>query len=733
MDDENKEKEKDKGKDKDKPNTGVSPDASGDEEDYDEEEVDDEHPGDPDLDIKAEPEAWSVHVDKKIIKRMNAKDIKRQDVIHELIQTEVHHVRTLKIMQKIFYKGMLDYLSQDTAYQILPRLDDLLQINGDFLNRLKASEGEDTVVNSIGDILEEQFSGENGEKMKSAYGEFCSNHMEGVELYKKLLRTDKKFAHFIKKCNTNKYCRRLSIPECITLVTQRLTKYPMLIEAIVKTTKESKPDFSSLKNSITLVRMILQSVDQTIKDYEKQKLLQDMKVKLDLKVTVNFKNGKIKNIDFASNASKLVHDGVLLWKTARGKLYETRVLVMEDMLVFLQEKDQKYSLLSLDQKAPIVRLKKLIVREVATDRKAIFLVSTSSQGPEMYEIVCESPAEKKRWMEIIREAVANAPGDENPDDNTLITTAAGERRKIILRRASELIEQVHNKDLEDADRGKHLAEMQELVSQIEAMEKEKSKMDADKNKELAKTKDSLVVAMQQVQSTVSSEDPSSEEAQSDTQASSSSLSVPGGVPKRAETFSGFDSKLKPDNLNKDNINRASSMRTERPGVSLPSRQLPGAVSPVAGASPKIKHKRRSSGGGGAWSFLSKSSGKEDKEQSGSTGDLASDSPSSSPSQTRIPSPLPGQELDTATDSDGGVKSARFRPVKEQGGSTSPPLQIKADHQQGRLKHNLREQVQQLSSPRAQRKALPFIKDEEDKEREQKDQNPPGATQEVIYF
>ena len=32
---------------------------------------------------------------------------------------------------QIFYKGMLDYLSQDTAYQILPRLDDLLQINGE--------------------------------------------------------------------------------------------------------------------------------------------------------------------------------------------------------------------------------------------------------------------------------------------------------------------------------------------------------------------------------------------------------------------------------------------------------------------------------------------------------------------------------------------------------------------------------------------------------------------------
>ena len=124
-----------------------------------------------------------------------------------------------------------------------------------------------------------------------------------------------------------------------------------------------------------------------------------------------------------------------------------------------------------------------------------------------------------------------------------------------------------------------------------------------------------MAAIQQVQSTLSSEDPSSEEAQSETQGTSSSLSVPGVGPKRAETFSGFDTKLKPDN-----INRASSMRTERPGMVYPSRQLPGAASPVVGASPKTKHKRRSSGGGG-WSFLPKSSSKEHIEQTGSTGIL----------------------------------------------------------------------------------------------------------------
>lgn len=111
---------------------------------------------------------------------------------------------------------------------------------------------------------------------------------------------------------------------------------------------------------------------------------------------------------------------------------------------------------------------------------------------------------------------------------------------------------------------------------------------------------------------VSFDGASLEETQSDTLGSNPSLAITGpgsNGPKRAETFSGFDTKLKPDN-----INRASSMRApERPGVGFPSRQVPAA------GSPKVKHKRR--GSGGVLPFLTKSNSKEDKEQAVTTGRL----------------------------------------------------------------------------------------------------------------
>ena len=43
-----------------------------------------------------------------------------------------------------------------------------------------------------------QFAGEMGERMKRAYGEFCSRHNESVQLYKDILKTDRKFQVFIK-------------------------------------------------------------------------------------------------------------------------------------------------------------------------------------------------------------------------------------------------------------------------------------------------------------------------------------------------------------------------------------------------------------------------------------------------------------------------------------------------------------------------------------------------------
>jgi hypothetical protein len=133
-----------------------------------------------------EPEAWFFTVEKDLWKKMKKNEIKRQDVILELIQTEGHHVRTLKIMQQVFYRGLnkLAIYPFERLDELFPRINDLVDISSRFYRNLRCRQDENAAVRMIGDVIVKQFSGDNGEQVKHAYGEFVSKHSEAVALYK---------------------------------------------------------------------------------------------------------------------------------------------------------------------------------------------------------------------------------------------------------------------------------------------------------------------------------------------------------------------------------------------------------------------------------------------------------------------------------------------------------------------------------------------------------------------
>lgn len=84
----------------------------------------------------------------------------------ELIQTEMHHVRTLRIMADVYSKGLLKevQLEAQTVDKVFPVLDDLLEMHTLFFSSLlerrreAKQEGKDGtfIVNKIGYILVNQ-------------------------------------------------------------------------------------------------------------------------------------------------------------------------------------------------------------------------------------------------------------------------------------------------------------------------------------------------------------------------------------------------------------------------------------------------------------------------------------------------------------------------------------------------------------------------------------------------
>lgn len=84
----------------------------------------------------------------------------------ELIQTELHHMRTLHIMERVFRQGMLEELQLDpsTVHALFPCLDQLIRIHSHFLaqlllrrnNSLQPGSSCNFTIHQLGDILLEQ-------------------------------------------------------------------------------------------------------------------------------------------------------------------------------------------------------------------------------------------------------------------------------------------------------------------------------------------------------------------------------------------------------------------------------------------------------------------------------------------------------------------------------------------------------------------------------------------------
>lgn len=79
------------------------------------------------------------------------------------MQTEMHHVRTLKIMLRVYVREMKENLQMDSGRLdcLFPRLENLLDLHTYFLSRLKERRRENLVspsdknytINRVADIL----------------------------------------------------------------------------------------------------------------------------------------------------------------------------------------------------------------------------------------------------------------------------------------------------------------------------------------------------------------------------------------------------------------------------------------------------------------------------------------------------------------------------------------------------------------------------------------------------
>uniref|UniRef100_A0A8B9HPW9 Rho/rac guanine nucleotide exchange factor (GEF) 18a n=1 Tax=Astyanax mexicanus TaxID=7994 RepID=A0A8B9HPW9_ASTMX len=269
-----------------------------------------------------ESPTWSLAVDQQYLKAYSKDAIKRQDVIHELIQTEINHVRTLKLLLGVYAYEVRCSLQKEEVQleRLFPRLEHLLREHQQFLNRLQQrrqdclepDSKQNYTINKIGDILLAQFSGELRSRLLDGYGVFCSCHTDAMNYYKDLLQNNKKFQNLMRKIGQMAIVRRLGVPEGILLVTQRITKYPVLVERLIKNTEDGTEEHKDLTLALKCLKETISLVDEQVHHYEK---LRELIARLEPKSLGRMSTGlHIRREELLQHGRKLLREGVLSWR-----------------------------------------------------------------------------------------------------------------------------------------------------------------------------------------------------------------------------------------------------------------------------------------------------------------------------------------------------------------------------------------------------------------------------------
>ncbi|KAJ4931384.1 hypothetical protein JOQ06_025681 [Pogonophryne albipinna] len=311
------------------------------------------------LEFEQDPPNWRELAPPEALSSLSKKETKRQEVINELFATEHAHVRMLSVLQMIFYRPLAreELLTYTDLSAIFPNLDEIIEMHYNFLESLTKLRCQEDhfIVKHISTTVLNRFGGTEGEWF------------------------------------------------------QKLT-------AASAEAEKDRTEKERIQQSAECCRRILNHVNDEVKEMENLLNLKDYQRRLDtsgLKPS-NELYTEYKNIDLTQK--KMLYEGLVTWKVTKEKAIEVQCVLLGDLLVLLQRQDDKMVLKCQSKSniavqegkqmlSPIIKLDSVFLREVATDRKAFYVIFTWESGAQIYELVAQSIGERKMWTDVIKTAV----------------------------------------------------------------------------------------------------------------------------------------------------------------------------------------------------------------------------------------------------------------------------------------------------------------------------------------
>ncbi|XP_030909262.1 uncharacterized protein [Melopsittacus undulatus] len=286
----------------------------------------------------------------------------RKESVLEFVNTEASYGEDLRIIKEEFYLPMqaAGLLSQEQLLGIFSNIQELIDLNESFLEILQEEidqafdQGDDDLMTvCIGEVFLEFVN------MLPAFQTYCLQQSSSVNMLNALEKEKELLRIFLDVSqNDNTALRRMNLRSFLMAPLQRVTKYPLLLSRIIKTTTEYHPDHSSLREAKSRIESHLEHINMKTKQegntWTLRSFRQDSKKKREV-INIEMRETALKTVGWLREETRFVMEGSLqLAQPPDGQWVKkgSKTLKFQNMQVLLLVNMKRVSESSLESAEP---------------------------------------------------------------------------------------------------------------------------------------------------------------------------------------------------------------------------------------------------------------------------------------------------------------------------------------------------------------------------------------------
>lgn len=259
-------------------------------------------------------EGWATyyHLEKEDVENIDRKEIEKQNILHEIVQTEHGYMQQLDVLRQIYRDSLM---SSNPAIIAPPRrlnafardvfgkVDAIKKINADnLLAQLKYRQDEQGPwVKGYSDLFRQWIR-----KAKDTYIDYAAAFPGAVLTMRQEVERNLTFRAFLDEARNNKRSGKLGWDTYLKAPITRLQRYTLLLATVLKHTEESD-EKQVLQTAIDEIKAVTMECDSRVAEMQRKVELADWSQKLELRPSMQ-KDVKL-NLDHLGR--ELVHRGDL--------------------------------------------------------------------------------------------------------------------------------------------------------------------------------------------------------------------------------------------------------------------------------------------------------------------------------------------------------------------------------------------------------------------------------------